>query len=61
MVQLTQSLEAFLMKKGQLNLILLLMFGHVELLTDELYQEYLQWCKTEEGRSYLKGGANYKE
>ena len=20
-----------------------------------------EWCKTDEGRSYLKGGANYKE
>ena len=61
MVQLTQSLEAFLIKKGRLDLIPLLLFGHVELLTDELCQEYSQWCQTEEGRSYLKGGANYKE
>lgn len=39
----------------------LIMFGHTEVLTEEMVREYLEWCKTEEGRSYLKGGENYKE
>ena len=36
-------------------------FGHTELLTEEIYNEYLEWCRTEEGASYLEGGTNYKE
>lgn len=35
-----------------------LSFGHLELLTDELWQEYLDWCQTDEGKQYLEGGAN---
>lgn len=61
MVRLTQSLQAFLTKKERLDVIYFLTLGHTELLTSDLYREYLQWCQTEEGRSYLKGGANYKE
>lgn len=61
MFKLSQSLEAFLAKKGDYKLITLLMFGHAELLTSDLYQEYLEWCQTDEGHSYLEGGANYKE
>lgn len=37
------------------------MFGHIEVFTPELENEYLEWVQTPEGRSYLKGGANYKE
>ena len=33
------------------------MFGHVELFTEEMQKEYIAWCQTEEGKSYLKGGA----
>ena len=60
MVKLTQSLShwLFVNHKDKIGLIML---GHTELLTKEMYNEYIEWCKTEEGRSYLKGGANYKE
>jgi hypothetical protein len=60
MVTLTQSMEKWLFKHypGDLPLI---MFGHLELLTPEKRQEYMAWCETEEGRSYLKGGSNYDE
>ena len=60
MVKLTQSLShwLFVNHKDKIGLIML---GHTELLTNEMYNEYIEWCKTEEGRSYLKGGANYKE
>lgn len=36
------------------------MFGHTELFTEQMEQEYLDWCRTDEGKSYLEGGANYK-
>lgn len=39
----------------------LFMFGHTEAITEEMCKEYIEWCQTDEGRSYLKGGANYKE
>ena len=38
-----------------------LMFGHVEELTPELWQEYIEWVKTDEGKKYLKGGECYVE
>lgn len=60
MVGLAQSLSHWLFVNHPKELPLI-MFGHVELLTEEMYAEYLEWCQTDEGRSYLKGGANYKE
>jgi hypothetical protein len=59
-VRLTQSLSHWLFVNYPKELPLI-MFGHVELLTEEMYAEYLEWCQTDEGKSYLKGGANYKE
>lgn len=38
----------------------MIMFGHTELFTEEMQQEYLKWCQTEEGKQYLKGGSKYK-
>ena len=60
MVKLTQSLSKWLFDyhKDKYGLIL---FGHTELLTDEMYQDYLAWCETEEGKKYLQGGSEYKE
>lgn len=60
MVRLAQSLSHWLWTNHK-DKVGLIMFGHTELLTEEMYAEYLKWCTTEEGRSYLKGGANYKE
>lgn len=60
MVTLTQSLEHWLWINHR-EIIHLLMFGHIELFTEDMRKEYLEWCETEEGRSYLKGGSNYKE
>lgn len=60
MVKLTQSLEAWLIK-NHAELIPLIMFGHVELFTEEMKREYIEWCKTEEGKQYLVGGSKYKE
>lgn len=60
MVKLTQSLEHWLWEYHK-DKITLILFGHTELLTDEMWAEYIEWCKTDEGRKYLKGGSEYKE
>ena len=60
MVKLTQSLQQWLWVNHR-DKIGLIMLGHTELITDEMWNEYIEWCKTEEGQSYLKGGSNYKE
>lgn len=60
MVKLTKSLKKWLFDNHREKLPLI-MFGHLELFTDEMQKEYLAWCGTEEGRKYLKGGSEYKE
>lgn len=60
MVKLTQSLERWLME-NQPDIIPLILFGHTELFTQEMNEQYLAWCQTDEGRKYLKGGSEYKE
>lgn len=60
MVKLTWSLYNWLFMYHR-DILSPLMFGHVELFTDEMQAEYIEWCKTEEGRQYLKGGSKYKE
>lgn len=60
MVKLTQSLKHWMWENHR-DLIGLVMFGHLELFTDDMKREYLAWCQTDEGRKYLKGGSEYKE
>ena len=60
MVRLTQSLRHWLWVNHRDKMVLIT-FGHTELFTEEMQQQYLEWCKTEEGKSYLEGGVNYKE
>lgn len=60
MVRLTQSLREWLWRYHREKLALII-FGHVELFTPEMKQEYLEWCQTDEGKKYLKGGSEYKE
>lgn len=59
MVHLTQSLRQWLFKNHN-DILPLVMFGHVELFTEEMQKEYLDWCKTEEGKKYLVGGEYYR-
>lgn len=40
---------------------MLIMFGHTELIINKMWNEYIAWCKTDEGRQYLKGGSKCKE
>ena len=60
MIKFTQSMKAWLWKYHR-ELIVPLSFGHLEEFTEDLQQEYVEWCETDEGISYLQGGANYKE
>ena len=60
MVKLTQSLAHWLFINHREKLPLI-MFGHVELFTDEMQKDYLEWVQTDEGKQYLKGGSKYRE
>lgn len=60
MVKLTQSLEHWLWINHR-ETIGLILLGHTELFTPQMNKEYLEWCQTDEGRKYLKGGSEYKE
>ena len=60
MVKLTQSLAVWLHKNDPKTMALILL-GHVELFTPEMQREYIEWCQTDEGRQYLKGGSKYDE
>lgn len=60
MVKMTQSLFQYLWDNHR-ELISLVSFGHIEVLTDEIWSSYIEWCKTDEGRKYLNGGSEYKE
>ena len=55
---LTQSMETWLWKYHREKLALIL-FGHLEIFTDEMAREYAEWCLTDEGRQYLEGGSEY--
>ena len=43
MAKLTDSLKEFLWQSEHRKIIPLLMFGHVELFTEEIQQQYLEW------------------
>ena len=60
MVKLTQSLQKWLWDNHR-EIIGLILLGHTELFTKEMRNEYIEWCKTDDGRKYLKGGSLYKE
>lgn len=60
MTKLTASLNKFLMDRYPKE-IMLIRLGHVENFTEKMQEEYAEWVQTAEGRSYLKGGANYHD
>lgn len=60
MVILTCSLEHWLFENHP-DIIGLILFGHIELFTEDMQREYIEWCKTDEGKQYLKGGSKYEE
>ncbi len=60
MGQLTQSLSHWLWENHK-DKVALIMFGHTELFTEDMQRDYIQWCGTDEGKKWLKGGEHYKE
>ena len=60
MVKLTASLEHWLMV-NHFEKIPLIMLGHIELLTQEMWDSYIEWCQTDEGKEYLEGGSKYRK
>lgn len=60
MVKMTKSLQVWLFKFHREKLVLI-SFGHTELFTEEMQRDYLEWCKTDEGREYLVGGSKYSK
>ena len=61
MVKLTKSLSQWLVNNGYQFELGLIMFGHVELFTKEMQEQYLEWIQTDEGKKYLEGGEFYEE
>lgn len=57
---MTQSMEVWLWKHHP-DMMAPIIFGHLELFTAEMAKEYAEWCLTDEGRQYLKGGSRYDE
>lgn len=51
-VHLSENLRVFL-EKDHKDLIFPLTHGKHDVLTDEIFQEYILWCQTDEGRMYL--------
>lgn len=60
MVKLTKSLSHWLFVNHK-DIYALILFGHTELLSDEMWKQYLEWCNTEDGKQYLEGGEKYEE
>lgn len=60
MIHLTQSLTQFLFTYHR-GILAQISFGHIELYTKKIEKEYIEWCKTEEGKKYLRGGEHFKE
>ena len=60
MIVLTTSLKQWLWENHR-DIITPIVFGHTELFTEEMAKEYIEWCKTDEGKQYLKGGSKSEE
>ena len=60
MIKLSHRLEVWL-RKYYSEFLPLISLGFYELITDEMWNEYVDWCYTDEGKQYLKGGSKYKE
>jgi len=59
MIQLTQSLRHWLWENHR-DIIGLVILGHAELITDEMWDDYFAWCMTDDGKQYLEGGSKYE-
>lgn len=52
MIRMTKSFALWCFKYHK-DIYSLLIFGHIELLTEDMYKEYLEWLHTDEGKQYL--------
>ena len=59
MIKLTKSMKVWMLNNHP-DKLLLLQFGHTEIFTKDMETEYLNWCKTEDGKKYLQGGELYE-
>lgn len=59
-VRLTASLEHWLLT-NEPKAFVLIGFGHIECMTDDMKERYYQWLQTDEAKEYLKGGSKYHE
>lgn len=59
MIRLTESLKQWLFDNHP-KLLPLIMLGHTELFTLQMKNDYIAWCRTDEGKEYLIGGSKYK-
>lgn len=55
MIKMTQSLEHWLFKYHR-DKFTLIMLGHIEVFTDEMQKDYIEWCKTYDVRQVNRNG-----
>ena len=60
MIKMTKSFEVFIARYHK-DILVPLSFGHIELMTDEIWEEYVNWCETDEAKPYLDETAGVKE
>ena len=58
MIRFTQSFNHWLFENHK-DIYALVLLGHTELITEEMWNKYIEWCKTDDGKQYLKGGSKY--
>lgn len=65
MIKVTQSMRTWLWNNHNDIYALVVMFGHIELVTDDMYAEYIEWCKdcqhNEVCRYYPYDGCQFKD
>lgn len=60
MIKMTKSFEVFISRYHK-DILVPLSFGHIELMTDEIWEEYVNWCETDEAKPYLNEIVEVKE
>ena len=58
--KLTASLEHWLLL-NEPETFVLVGFGHIEAMTDDMVQRYYKWLQTDEAKEYLVGGSKYHD
>lgn len=61
MIEIAKSLQVWLCKNNKYQILSQLFFGHLEVFTPEMANEYLEWCKTDEAKPYIKSKGEENE